>query len=155
MLCLLIAGETVVIPTTSKLSGPVIVLMEMPTWLCLLNLYGFSQNLKRPSQGRIDRLFSFESDEAKAPWATGILVHHERSIDDTSKLLEKLLKVALGGLLADSSDENLRSLLLLIARNRTFWVNLVDRFNSYILSKSNGPGERVIQFCHQDSAPSP
>lgn len=81
-------------------------------------------DLEWPIETGIDSCFAIECDESKASWSARVLVHHEGSINDSTELHKVLFEVLLCGLLADTTNEDLASTLLLISGNCPLGVDL-------------------------------
>jgi len=65
-----------------------------------------------------------EGDESEASGSSCLLVHHQRSIQDSSELFEKFLEFLLNDILTNTADKDLGSTILFIPWNRAFWINL-------------------------------
>jgi hypothetical protein len=80
--------------------------------------------LERHIDASIHASFTLESDKPKTSGSAGVLVHHQCGINHSTKLGKVLSEFLVCGILADSTNENLARLLLLITRNSSLGVDL-------------------------------
>jgi hypothetical protein len=97
---------------------------EVATGLGLLNLNGLTQDLEWTGKGRFDGGFTVERDESKPTRTTSVLVDHQRGINNAAELHEEALEILLVGLLADTTNEDLARLFLLITGDCALGIDL-------------------------------
>jgi hypothetical protein len=97
----------VAVSTGAVASALIVVLTQVATGLCLLDLNWLAQNLKRTGESLLNSSITVKSNETKSAGTSSVLVHHKSSIHNTAELHKELLKVLLGSLLANTTNENL------------------------------------------------
>ena len=111
-------------------TGRVFLLAHVASGLSLLDFDRLSVNFQGDAEARIDPGFALKGHKAEATWSSRVLVHHECSVDDSTKLGEIVLELGFGCLLTDATNKNLACLLLLITRDSSLRVNLHRRWIS-------------------------
>ena len=135
--------------------GRLLFLAEITPGLRALHLDGLAVDLERHVNARLNAGLALERDEAKASRPPGVLIHHERGIDYTSKLRKEVAKFLVRCLLADAAHEDLARLFLLIARDGALGVDLRRCFCQFPIQHLQGKQAAVfnIQSSHPENAP--
>lgn len=92
--------------------------------LSSLDFDRLAMDFQRNVNACFDSSLALESDEAKASWPAGILVHHKCCVDNSAKLGKVILELLVCCLLTDTTNEDLAGFLLFIAGNSTLRINL-------------------------------
>jgi len=65
-----------------------------------------------------------KSYKPKSSWPTRFFIHHQSCVKHRSELLKVFLEFLFNDILTDSADEDFRRLVLFIARNCSFRIDL-------------------------------
>jgi hypothetical protein len=126
-LVIVVASKTFVSPKFSPptTSTKVIFFTHLTSRLSTLDLDGLAENLQRVElQALLHGRVTVERDKSEASRSAGVLVHHQRCVDDPTELCEESLEIFLGCLLADTTNEDFGGLFLLVSGDGTLGVDL-------------------------------
>jgi hypothetical protein len=115
---------------TSPARSSLFLLSHVAARLSLLDLNRLPVDLEVGCQTGLDARVALERHEAETTRTTRVLVHHQGGVDDAAEAGKVLAELVICGLLADTTNENLASLFLLVAGNGALGINLSCPFVS-------------------------
>jgi len=88
--------------------------------------YQFPVNLQVPETKERGDISVLKRDEPKAFAATSLAIEHDRRIDNFTKLREKFAHRLRSYTASEAADEEFCSALMLLTRNSSLWVDLLQ-----------------------------
>lgn len=104
--------------------GGFLLLAQVATRLSALDFDWLAVDLERDVYAGVDAGLVFKGDETKTSWASRVLVHHQRSIDNTTELGKEVAEFLVCRVLADSANKDFARFFLFIAWDSSLGINL-------------------------------